>query len=378
MILFLTDLHWGIKKFSRDQYNLQMNYFREVIFPFIVENKIEHVIHAGDIVDEPQIVDNAMLQDLLNDWVSWFEEHQVNLYLLCGNHDIYLRDQTTYNFNKILAHDKCYVHEISEVAIKHIAGTDIGFVPFSKSFADLKTLADDELDPYDFGNMVVVAHHDIKDITFNRWENSKKGLEPETIRDFGTVAVGHFHNQSHTKNIRYLGTLYQHTAGEFGFRKGFWTMTSAGEFQFHEQKVFPRHYEIEYIQEGRKQPTFVVNDGIEVSSTTNDYNTVREIVSKNHVKFTATNYQSETKYQEIVNDLKSIAYSEFVPVSKKNLVKSIEAHMEIAEDDAELGLSVDSDNKELIQAYFSRLPDTLAYKQEMIDVINEKLEECNG
>ena len=222
--------------------------------------------------------------------------------------------------------------------------------------------------------MVVVAHHDLKDITFNRYGTAKKGIDPETIKDFGTVVVGHYHNQSVTRNIRYLGTLYQHTAGEYGFHKGFWTMTTAGEFQLHEQTTLPRHYEIEYIQEGRKQPSFVINDGIDESRTTNDYNIVREIVSKNHVMFTATNYNTETKYQEIVNDLKSIAYSEFVPVSKKNLVKSIEAHMEIAEDDAELGISVDSDNKELILAYFSRLPDTLAYKQEMIDVINEKLE----
>jgi DNA repair exonuclease SbcCD nuclease subunit len=377
MILFLTDLHWGIKKFSKDQYNLQMNYFREVIFPFVLENKIEHVIHAGDIVDEPQIVDNAMLQDLQSDWIEWFENHRINLYLMCGNHDIYLRDETTYNFNKILSHGRKYVAEISDIAIRYIDNTHIGFVPFSKSFDELKRQSS-VLSKYDFGNMVVVGHHDIKDITFNRYGTAKKGLDSESIKDFGTVVVGHYHNQSQTRNIRYLGTLYQHTAGEFGFRKGFWTMNSAGEFSFHEQTTLPRHYEIEYIQEGRKQPTFVINDGIEVSTTTNDYNVVRKIVSKNHTMFTATNYNTETKYQEIVNDLKSIAYSEFVPVSKKNLVKSIEAHMEIAEDDAELGLSVDSDNKELILAYFSRLPDTLAYKQEMINVINEKLEtvEC--
>jgi hypothetical protein len=366
LILFLTDLHWGMKKFSKKYYDLQINYFREVVFPFLLENKITNVIHCGDIVDEPAFIDNKILQDLKYDFIDFFEKNLIHLYLLQGNHDIVHRNDGTYDFNKSLAYGMTYVHSISEACGLNIDGNSIGFVPFTETYDAIPKTA-----VHDF----IVGHHDVSDVTFNRWQKSKGGMSLDVIENLKVpVVLGHYHNQSSTKNCRYLGTLFQHSFGEFGFRKGFWTYDKPVGFVFHEQTTLPRHCEIEYIQEGRKQPSFVVSDGIDSDLTTTDYDVIRGIVASNHVKFTAKNYNIETKYLEVCNDLKSIAYSEFVPVSSKNLIKSIEAAMEISSEEADLGITNDSTLEDIVVAYMNSLPDTLGYKAEMIAVMKSKIE----
>lgn len=365
MILLLTDLHWGAKKASKKIYDLQMNYFREVVFPFIVKNEITEVIHCGDLFDDPESVDLRLFQDLQVDFLDWFEKRQINLYLLCGNHDMYHRNSTEYNANRAVAHGRRYIHNIDTCHWLPIDNYKVGFVPYSKSFSEIRPTP-----TLDF----IVAHHDVADVTFNIWQNSKKGLGVDELEKLKVpIVVGHFHNQSITKNVRYIGTLFQHSFGEFGFKKGFWTYCN-GDFDFHEQTTLPRHYEIEYIQEGRKQPHFIVNDGIVPTVETTDYNLVREIVSKNHIKLTANNYNIETKFQEVVNDLKSIAYSEFVPVSTKNVNKAIAQQMEIAEDEEDSGISADATIVDLIKNYFERLPETLSNKTEMLEIVTGKLE----
>lgn len=384
MILLLTDLHWGAKKASKKIYDLQMNYFREVVFPFIVKNEITEVIHCGDLFDDPESVDLRLFQDLQVDFLDWFEKNQINLYLLCGNHDMYHRNSTEYNANRAVAHGRRYIHNMHEVCSMKIDDCQVGFVPYSKSMSELSTC--DDYESYSIRNQeyiicenkpnlsFIVAHHDVADVTFNIWQNSKKGLSVDELEKLKVpIVVGHFHNQSITKNVRYIGTLFQHSFGEFGFKKGFWTYCN-GDFDFHEQTTLPRHYEIEYIQEGRKQPHFIVNDGIVPTVETTDYNLVREIVTKNHIKLTANNYNIETKFQEVVNDLKSIAYSEFVPISTKNVNKAIAQQMEIAEDEEDSGISADATIVDLIKNYFERLPETLSNKTDMLEIVTGKLE----
>jgi predicted phosphodiesterase len=368
MILLLTDLHFGLKKFSDKIYNLQMDYIKDEVFSHILENNIKTVIHCGDIIDDPEVIENKLLQNIKTDFISWFEEKKVNLYLLTGNHDCFHKESTEYNFNKVLSHNCKYVKDVSDVT--YLEDLKIAFVPHSKSFSEVK------------GNpKVIFAHHDVKDVTFNVYQKSKKGLSVDELEKLNCpIIIGHYHNQSVTKNCRYIGTLFQHTWGEFGFRKGFWILKDVQKLDlfninehlsFIEQTVLPRHIKIEYIQEGNKQPTFIIDDGIQEKETTKDYNKVKDIVSGNHIELKAENYNVETKYLEMLNDLNSVCYSELNILNNKRLNKAIEQMLELQEED---DIENDSNIVDLCKHFFDILPDSLENKEAIRNLFLEKIE----
>lgn len=375
MILLLTDLHWGIKKFSDKYYKLQMDYFKEVIFPYILENKISTVIHAGDLIDNEMEIDNKLLLDLQSDFIEWFEQNKIRLILLCGNHDSYHKNATEYNFNKIVSSGKKYIIDISKTDLRRInSNSNYGFVPHSKKFSELEDLGVPD---------VIFAHHDVADVTFNIHQKSKKGLDLDVLEKLKVpILLGHYHNKSVTRNCRYLGTLYQHNWGEFGFRKGFHVLDDTikitvdnieNHLYFIEQTTLPKHIKIEYIQEGRKQPVFIVNDGIEDEKIISDYNTIRDIVSKNYVEIKAENYNVETKYLEMINELNSICYSEIIINNSKRLNKAIEQLLEMDQEQSD-DVSNDSGIIDLCKHFFTLLPSSLENKNEIEELFLEKIE----
>lgn len=376
MILFLTDLHFGMKKFSEKMYNLQIDYFKDKIFPYILENDIKQVIHCGDIVDNEMEIDNRLLLDLKTDFINWFESHKVNLYLLHGNHDSYYKNNTDYSFTKVLSNNMNYIHSIVDIETLKIGANRFTFVPHSKEFSHITDLGD-----------VIIAHHDIADVVFNVHQKSKKGLSIDELEKLKVpILIGHYHNQSVTKNCRYLGTLFQYNWGEFGFRKGFWVLDDVHktdvfkineQLKFIEQTELPRFIRVEYIQEGRKQPSFIISDGISPDRVETDYNVIKDLVSKNHIELKAENYNIETKYMEMINDLNSICYSEITINNSKRLNKAIEQMLEMNEE-TDCDISNDSGILELCKHFFSLLPDTLDNKEEMKNLFMDKVETIGG
>ena len=347
-----------------------MDYIKETVFPYILNNDIKTVIHLGDIVDDPEVIENKLLQNIKTDFISWFETNEINLYLLTGNHDCFHKESTEYNFNKVLSHNCKYVKDVSEVIYLHLQDSQIAFVPHSKDFSDVR------------GNpKVIFAHHDIKDITFNAYQKSKKGLSVDYLEKLNCpILLGHYHNQSVTKNCRYIGTLFQHTWGEFGFKKGFWVLDDVQNLtlfninehlSFIEQTNLPKHIKIEYIQEGKKQPVFIVDDGIVEKQSVTDYNKIKEIVSNNYIELKAENYNVETKYLEMLNDLNSVCYSELHILNNKRLNKAIEQMLELQEED---DVENDSNIVDLCKHFIDALPDTLDNKEEIRKLFLEKIE----
>lgn len=369
-ILLLTDIHFGMKKFSHAKYEEMVGYIKTYLFPYILENDIRDVIHCGDIIDNEMEIDNKLLLDIKKDFINWFEEKKINLYLLHGNHDSYYKNNTDYSFTKVLSNKMLYVKSITEIETRHISNCRITFIPHSKSFSDIKDVGD-----------VIIGHHDVVDVTFNIHQKSKKGMSVGDLDKLKVpILMGHYHNQSITGNCRYLGTLFQHTWGEYGFKKGFWVLDSVQkitqfnineQLSFIEQNVLPKHIRIEYIQDGKKQPFFIINDGIEEEMVTKDYNIVRDLVGSNIIELKADNYSNENKYMEMLNDLNSVAYTEIVVINSKRLNKAIEQMLEMNEEDGDDNNDVSV--IDLCDRFFGLLPETLENKEEMKKLFQEKV-----
>jgi hypothetical protein len=224
----------------------------------------------------------------------------------------------------------------------------------------------------------ICGHHDIKDVVFNSYQKSKKGLSADELTEkFKNVPIllGHYHNQSITRGCRYMGTLFQHSWGEYGFRKGFWVIGDDKKINFIDSNDhFPKHIRIEYTQEGKKQPTYYISDGISDVICTTDYNLVKEFVSKNHIEFIAEKYDSETKYNQLILDLSNTSYGDFNVINNKRLSKAIAQLLDVTEEECgEDDIKNNSNIIELCQYFLNSLPESLENKKEIIKLFDEKI-----
>ena len=66
-------------------------YFKEELFPYILENDVKVVVQLGDILDKRRNIDFTISNYLVNTFFKFFNENEVYLYSTLGNHDVYYR-----------------------------------------------------------------------------------------------------------------------------------------------------------------------------------------------------------------------------------------------------------------------------------------------
>ena len=55
-IALLNDTHFGCRNDSPAFINYQNRFYDELFFPYIIENKIDTLIHLGDVVDRRKFI----------------------------------------------------------------------------------------------------------------------------------------------------------------------------------------------------------------------------------------------------------------------------------------------------------------------------------
>ena len=91
MIACITDTHFGAKSFDKQLFQTKMNYFKDVFFPYLLKNNITEVLHLGDMVHNRNQIDLFILQELKTQFFQWFEDNEVTLHCLVGNHDTFFK-----------------------------------------------------------------------------------------------------------------------------------------------------------------------------------------------------------------------------------------------------------------------------------------------
>lgn len=217
-VLIITDTHWGVRNDSP----VFLDYFKksvdEFLLPFIRENDIKHVIHAGDLVDRRKYINVNTAYRLRKDFLEPLSQLDIPVHIIAGNHDEYYKD--TYKVNALEEfvwgrYDSIYTYSTPQ----HIEIDNCSFLllPWITKEAEKDCQSEIENSTAD----VCIAHLELGGFEMQKGMLSDHGNDHKVFRRFDSVFTGHYHHRSSRDNIHYIGAFCEHVWSDYNDPRGF-------------------------------------------------------------------------------------------------------------------------------------------------------------
>lgn len=233
MTALLGDIHFGKNGFSMETYENQISFYQKQFFPFLKQHKIKHVISTGDFFDHRTRQDVLLLNRVKKEFLNFFEENEIMLTIILGNHDLYFKNSKEvstldlfdyYKFLRVIKEPtKMKLGNITWELFPWLLEGD-GFAPKSK---------------------YIIGHFEING--FNMVGNfpCTFGMNPTSLKKMEKVLSGHFHLKQEKDPITYIGTPYSMDWNDVNETKGFYLISDDGQIDFIENKISINYYEFE-------------------------------------------------------------------------------------------------------------------------------------
>lgn len=241
-MIIIGDLHFGVKKFNKDFFNLQKDYLHQILS----KHRNECVFQLGDIFDNRTITDNELLVEVYDLFEEVCLDYDIQFNAILGNHDLYYKNNDALSvlniFNRIPNFNL-----ISNCSAMNIEGMKILCVPYNCN----QSLDFSMIENFDF----IFGHFDIKGFDYMTGVSSSNGFESNQFKNVNVIS-GHYHKHQRKDNILYIGTPYQITWGDFSNNNGYYTLENK-TLTFIENNISPKHIKL-FIQDDKIN---VVGDG---------------------------------------------------------------------------------------------------------------------
>lgn len=211
----ITDTHWSCKKSSRHLHDYFELFYKNIFFPKLEENNIDTVIHLGDAFDNRKGIDYWGL-----DWtrrVVLEPLKKYNVYMIVGNHDVFLKNSNSINSLELLLKDYKNIKTYSEATEVNIGGLDILFVPWINTENEEKTFKLIQKT----NCKCSMGHLELNGFTAHRGHIMEDGMDSKLFEKFQLVFSGHYHTRSNNGRIYYLGNPYEMFWNDVNDTRGF-------------------------------------------------------------------------------------------------------------------------------------------------------------
>ena len=239
-IALINDTHFGARGDSQLFLDYFMKFFDDVFFPYLKENKIKTIIHAGDLMDRRKFVNFNILNQIRTKFMDHMHDDGIDMHCILGNHDVYYRNTNMVNSIRELFEGDLKLYEKPEVI--NLGGLNIALLPwvnkenYDESIEFIKTAS----------APVLIGHLELRGYDVMRGVKFDGGMNPKIFDRYEKVLSGHFHCRQEKDNIYYLGTQYQITFADLEERKGFHVLdTETRDIEFVEnpyQMFHKLHY----------------------------------------------------------------------------------------------------------------------------------------
>jgi DNA repair exonuclease SbcCD nuclease subunit len=214
-IAIINDTHFGARGDSQLFFDHFIKFFEDVFFPYIKENNIDTVIHAGDLMDRRKFVNFNILNQVRTKFIDRLRDEGVELHCILGNHDIYYRNTNMINSIRELFNNDLNLYE--EPTVVNFDGLDIALLPWVN-----KENHDQSIDFIKTASApILIGHLELQGYDVMRGVKYDGGMNPKIFERYEQVFTGHFHCRQEHGNIYYMGTQYQITFADLNETKGF-------------------------------------------------------------------------------------------------------------------------------------------------------------
>ena len=217
-IALITDTHFGARNDSLSFNEYFYQFWENTFFPYLKENKIDKVIHLGDVMDRRKFVSYKIAKDFRTRFIQPFADNNIDLHILIGNHDTYFKNTNAVNsIEELLGGRYPTIKYYSESETVDFDGFPIHFVPWINSENYHSTI--EKID--ETRAQLCMGHLEINGFEMHSGHKSENGYSKDIFKKFDTVFSGHFHKKSDDGQVFYLGNTYQITWSDYNCQKGF-------------------------------------------------------------------------------------------------------------------------------------------------------------
>lgn len=254
-IALLGDTHFGARGDSVSFRDHFFKFYDDVFFPYLEDNGIDTVIQLGDLMDRRKFVNYQTLFLMKEKFISRFENTNLQLHVIVGNHDTYFRHTNSVNSLNELFDDIENVHVYQKIEERNFEGKKIIFMPwinkenYEDSMSALKNSTAD----------ILVGHLEIEGFEMHRGMPGHGGLDSKLFSRFDSVYSGHYHCKSNSGNISYLGTPYELTWSDYNDPKGFHVLDTKTDVLTYVRNPYNMFHKIFYNDEETDYKKFDVS-----------------------------------------------------------------------------------------------------------------------
>ena len=218
-VLIFSDLHIHPHKKSYERLDDCIRVL-EWVFQTALERGIKNIIFLGDLYHDKEKLHVLTLQKTFEVFNKYLSSKEITVYLLVGNHDMWLSDRTDVN-------SVCPLGSFSGVNIIdtprtiEIDGQEISFVPYTHDPIEcIKSLKNDSKYRILCGHLAVdgavwnVMHQTTAEVSVEHDGDLIK-IDKGIFQSWDQVFLGHYHAQQKlNENIEYIGSPLQLSFGE--------------------------------------------------------------------------------------------------------------------------------------------------------------------
>jgi len=217
-IAILNDTHAGVRNSSDIFIDYQEKFYRDIFFPYLLENNIKNIIHLGDYYEHRRFINFKALNSNRKVFLQKLRQYGISMDIIPGNHDTYYKNTNSLNsLKELLGHYMNEVNIIMEPRVIDYDGLKIGLLPWiapdveEESYEFLKNCKAD----------IIGGHFELAGFDMYRGMPCTHGMNSDLLNRFELVLSGHFHTKSQQGNINYLGSQMEFFWNDAGDPKYF-------------------------------------------------------------------------------------------------------------------------------------------------------------
>lgn len=241
-VAIITDQHFSCRKNSKLIHDYFLQFYDNVFFPYLEENKITTVLDLGDTFDNRNSIDFAAIEWAKENYYDKLEKLGIDHHIIVGNHTSKFKNTNRVNSPSLLLKEYKNFTVYSEPTEVILDKLKVLFIPWINQENEEKTL--DLIS--NTTAKVAMGHLELNGFVAHRGHVMEDGKDPQMYDKFYKVFSGHYHTRSNNGKIFYLGNPYEIYFNDIDDTRGFTIFDTETLEHFHVDNPYKLHYNIYY------------------------------------------------------------------------------------------------------------------------------------